>query len=489
MNRSRSAIAFLAILAFFAGACGTRRSAVEIQEGALAGVTVTDETVPAAAGTTGGAPGATSGGTSTGSAAPQTTTGAAPATTTGGATAGTTGSAGPATSGTAGGSTPPAGAPPATSGGTGTTGAAAPPAQPGAPLKIGIVGTMSGVGGTQMASTLAVQAWARAVNDRGGLKGHPIEVFVVDDGHDPARFRSALKELVEQRGVIAFVGLLSGFTITQGAVDYLEEAQVPAIGGDRLSILWTQSPMLFPQANAAEEVIRTHMANTARLAGEGATVGWLACQEAQICKDADAMWPAHADEFGLEVAYRASVSVAQPSFTSECLLAQRNGVEWFLLGTDANSIRRIASSCAQQDYFPRYAVLQTSDEMTNEPALEGGYFGSSTFPWITDSTPATAEFHEVIRTYAPDTPLSAHASSGWVAAKLFERVVELADDPTTSAGLLEGLWQIRGEDLGGLTAPLTFTRGQPAKSPRCYFRMELGGAAWITTGDDRPTCY
>lgn len=361
------------------------------------------------------------------------------------------------------------------------------PAQ-GSPIRIGVVGTMSGVGGTQKASVAAVQAWARATNDAGGLVGHPVEVIVVDDGNDPARLRAAVQQLVEQRGVIAFVGLVGGFTLSQGVVDYLESKRVPVVGGDRLSTWWQTSKMFFPQASAADALIWLHMANTARLAGKGAPIGWLACQEAQVCKDADRLWQPNAAQLGMDVRYRAQVSVAQPSFTSECLRAQRAGVEWFLLATDANSIRRIASSCEQQGYHPRYAVLQTSDEMAQLPALEGGYYGSATFPWVAAGSPATVRFQEVMKRYAPGVELSAHASSGWVAAQLFAKAAAEIGARPTSADVLEGLWRIKDDTLGGITSPVSFVRDKPAPARYCYFPMELRKGSWVATGGATPLC-
>lgn len=359
---------------------------------------------------------------------------------------------------------------------TAPAGAAAPAA--GAPIRIGVVGTMSGVGGTQLASTRAVQAWAQARNRSGGVNGRPIEAIVVDDGGDPARFRAALQDLVERRNVVAFVGALTGFSISEGAVKYLEEKRVPIIGGDRLSAMWNTSPMLFPQASAGDAVIWNHSVNTARLAGKGAAVGWVTCQEAQICRDADRLWQQYLPALGLQVKYRATVSVAQPGFTAECASARQAGVQVFLLGTDSNSTRRIATDCAKQGYTPRFGVLQTSDEMAAEPALDGGFYGSATFPWVLDDSPATKEFAETMKRYAPNVTLSAHAASGWVAAKLFERVAGGLGTDVTTPRLLEALWKLENETLGGLTAPLTYVKNKGAPPTYCYFGMVITGRAW-----------
>lgn len=363
------------------------------------------------------------------------------------------------------------------------------PAGPRSTIRIGVVGTLSGVGGTQLGSARAVQAWARYRNEEhNGIDGHRIEVIVVDDGGDPARFRAALQELVEQRGVIAFVGVIGTFSISAGAIEYLEQRRVPVVGGDRLSTLWNTSTIMFPQASAGAAVIWNHMVNTARIGGSGAPIGWVSCQEAQICRDADRLWQEYAPQLELDVRYRAQVSVTQPNFTAECTRAAQAGVQLFILATDANSIRRLANDCARQGYRPRFGVLQTSDEQAKEPALDRGYYASATFPWVADHTPATREFQHAMRTYAPRVDLSAHSSSGWVAAKLFERAARQVSEPPAPPQILQGLWSVREDTLGGLTAPLTFVRDRPAGHRYCYFTMEIRDQAWVADAE-RQLCH
>ena len=50
------------------------------------------------------------------------------------------------------------------------------------------------------------QVVARYVNDNGGLNGHPVRVIVADDGGDPARALSLVRDLVENQSAVAFMG-------------------------------------------------------------------------------------------------------------------------------------------------------------------------------------------------------------------------------------------------------------------------------------------
>ena len=50
----------------------------------------------------------------------------------------------------------------------------------------------------------------------------------------------------------------------------------------------------------------------------------------------------------------------------------------------------------------------------------------------------------------------------------------------TGFAILAGLWSLRGDTLGGLTGPLTFVEGQPAKSPACWFHLTIQDSVWTT---------
>jgi hypothetical protein len=42
-----------------------------------------------------------------------------------------------------------------------------------------------------------------------------------------------------------------------------------------------------------------------------------------------------------------------------------------------------------------------------------------------------------------------------------EAALRATSDPTTSSGILRGLYSIHGNDLGGLTFPITYHQGAP----------------------------
>ena len=357
------------------------------------------------------------------------------------------------------------------------------------PVVIGSVGTLSGpVGAAMQGGPLAVRVWAKALNAAGGLGGRAVQVVVADDGADPFRYQAIVRELVEHKEVVAFVSNMAAFTLAAGRA-YLEQKRVPVIGGDLTSAMWNESPMFFPQAGGEQALVWGMVANGAATGKR--RFGSLACRESEGCTHADHYWfdEGWVVQAGMEPAYRARISIAQPDYTAECLTAQRAGVEVLAVVADGATARRVAVSCARQGYRPTLSIAGPAvDERLAgagaTDALDGTLGTVVTFPYVLHDTPATEEFRTAMSRFGTGEPLSAAAAQGWVSAKLFERAAA-GVEPLTSEGVLQGLWALSGETLGGLTAPRTFVREGKNPDVRCFFVMKLAGRAWSAPrGDD-----
>ena len=334
--------------------------------------------------------------------------------------------------------------------------------------------------------------WARQVNDRGGVKGHLVNLIIGDDGGDPARHRALVQEMVERRHVIAFIGnpdALSG----EGSVAYHNQVRVPVIGSDGGNDWMYANPMFFPQIPHGVPLNKVALAAfAAQLLPEGKSkLATIVCQEAEFCKKADATWAGGwAKEVGFDLVYRARVSLAQPDFTAECLSAQNAGAEILVPFSDINSVSRIATSCARQGYRPVYGLLGVVAGSVQEgnPLFEGAAVAAPSFPWFAADTQSTAEFQAAMARYAPKSDLTGQHTSGWTAAKLFERAAANLPEPPTAAAVLEGLWGLRDETLGGLTYPLTFLRDQPAPPKICWFNIRMRNGNFTAPEGTRNHC-
>jgi len=77
----------------------------------------------------------------------------------------------------------------------------------------------------------------------------------------------------------------------------------------------------------------------------------------------------------------------------------------------------------------------------------------------------------------------------WAAGVLFQLAAgaaNLSANPTP-AQIIRGLYALKGTTLDGLTAPITFHKGQPADNP-CFFDMGIKNGKFVTLNGDKPYC-
>ena len=500
MNRARVAMACAAVVALTA-ACGTRVESegapAQAGDQVAARSDLASNSIERAAGASGGITSESGGGH------PEVANGATsspppaggPAMQTGAAASGFGGRAeAPVTM-----SSTPAGSPsPAQSGGAaagaapgGPSGSAGGSVVPGGgspagarwPVRIGTVSTMSGpIGDTLGGAVKAAQVWVRWINDRGGVNGHPVEFKIWDDGGDPARHRSQLQEAIERFGVVAFLTEIAPSTAEQ-SLDYLTSKNVPVIGTDMGNQWHERSPLYFLHAaygKGLEYVGVAAIARRAKVIG-GDKFGSVVCQEVPGCHTTERYWHQYAVGAGLKSVYAGRASLAQPEFTAQCLAARNAGANFIAFSMDANSITRMAASCARQGYHPVYVTMGPLmlERFAADPNLDGMVLGTNLMPYVWTSNPAAVEFLDAMKQYAPGTFAGASQASGWVAAKLFERAAANMPEPPTAAAVLQGLWRIKGDTLGGITQPLTFTEGKSTtQDPSCGFDMIVEKGQW-----------
>lgn len=468
-SRQLAALVLSVVLALGAAACGSRMSDDEVRQanGVTDGSGVTQSD-----GGNGGNGGAEGAGAATGSTLRK-SSGGSPTRSGAGSDAG---SAGGATGGGSGGST-----------GSGT--AVGTPGESG-PIVIGSVGNYSGVGGSAQARIpKGVRVWAAQLNSQGGLFGRKVEVIVVDDGGDPARYRSAVQDLVENRKVVAFVGQ-GAFLSMQGGVSYLEEKGVPVIGGDCGGPLWFSSPVLFPPCtDVVTQILELPAAGvqTTNLK----RFGYVTCVELADCKAIDDVYQQRIKETGATLVYRGEISITQIDFTSECRAARDAGVELMAIPLDNNTFSRFAQSCDRQGFRPQYvvyAVSVTADTL-KIPGFDDVIAVSAVFPFAGVSGGPFDEFHGAYSRFAKETPVDQDAL-GWVSGKLFQLAATRAAAATRSVNprsLLDGLRGLSGENLGGLTIPVDFTKATKTP-PRCFFVLRADGGKWTAPFAATPRC-
>ena len=357
---------------------------------------------------------------------------------------------------------------------------------PGGPKPPVIIGSITHLSGPAASGTLpaldGLQIWVKFINEKGGLNGHPVQLTVADDNTDSARHRQLTQKMVEQDGVIAF--LQQGEALTgASSVAYITQKQIPVINSSGGNDYYYEAPTYFPIGAHGKEFVRASLFNASDY-GKVKNVknyGVLACSEAPVC-DTTMQIAGNkqtVEAAGLNLVYTARVSLVQPDFTAECIQARNAGVNILQVALDGNGVGRVAASCNRQNYHPLISVFGAIafDKMKENPDLDGITSNANSFPYFLCDDPRAKEYCSAYSRFGPAKVYGVGNTNGWQAGKALERAARNLPAPTSQA-ILAGVWSFKDETLGGITQPLTFTKGKNAPRQACWWPLVLTEKKW-----------
>jgi branched-chain amino acid transport system substrate-binding protein len=373
------------------------------------------------------------------------------------------------------------------SGSSGGSGSSA--SLPGNPIKIGVIGSLSGA---QASSSVQVgtvaPAWADWVNANGGLNGHPVQVIVEDDGGDPAKAQAAEKKLVDDEQVVALV-VGSDNLVTAFDTDALAKG-VPVVSGTANSADWYTKPGMFPTGTDIGSGIVAQLAVAAQF-GKATKFANLYCSEVAACASAVDPQKEAASSMGLDFTSLA-VSSTATSYTAECLQLQQEGVDYAQLNFTTAAAAKFVQDCQAQNYNPTWGssaqaigpeLLAVSDLTLFGPAFA--------FPSVSDAAPV-ATFTEAMDKYAKDDQWKEGAASfTWDGLEMLHKALATVGDDPKPADVLSALYTVKGDDLDGLLAnKVTFTTGQPNAfgSQPCFFVIGIKDGKTVAPNGADPVC-
>ena len=74
------------------------------------------------------------------------------------------------------------------------------------PINIGDIASLTGPEASSIDQTTEVlKAWAKTVNAKGGLQGHPINLIIKDDGYNPTTSLSEVEAIITGSHIVALI--------------------------------------------------------------------------------------------------------------------------------------------------------------------------------------------------------------------------------------------------------------------------------------------
>ena len=354
----------------------------------------------------------------------------------------------------------------------------------GTPVSIGNVSTLSGVLGELFSPVVpALKTFVASQNACGGLNGHPIKLTIADDQGDPSTAVTEGRRLVKE-GVVAFLGNIQVLTI-DAMTTVVKESGVPIIGGDITNNTWFSNPLLFPQGSPPQAISYGYHVAASKVFNRK-KIGNVYCLEVpQACKEINTAFQEFDAAFPDQKAvYTQQISITSPDYTSQCLDAQRAGVEMMAITNDAPTQSRWANSCAKVGFKPDYVLyplgVGNEHQFLGNPNLGNGYVPMNHFPWMagTKKFPgngAMQYYQQQVAKYNPGFNSGGAAALGWQAGALLVAgsfALPPADQQVKTQDFLKALYQFKGQEwttLGGLSGPLVFTEGKNPFVKYCLY--------------------
>ena len=361
------------------------------------------------------------------------------------------------------------------------------------PIVIGNIGDYSGIIGTLMkGGNVMAAVVARYINERGGLDGHPMQVVTGDAGGDPARALSLVRDMVENKGVVALMGNLWVFS-ANGPRQYLEEHKVPVIGGDGTTRVWDQSPMYFSSGSPYPAMALGALKGLVDMGHKKQAI--IYCVEAEQCP----AWRDIAKAEGRQV--RRRDRLRGPGLAGPARLHRRMHPRPAQRG-DGDPVRHRRPVDRPPVEVLRPAGLQAAVH-GHQPGhhrlhLQGTDAGrpdgaAGELPLHLGVDAGRGRVPDTRQRLAPSLANSPAVATVWAAGGLLREAVKGAPLPAgkvTSRDFLNGLYTIRDNTIDGLSgAPLTLRGGpDPKKLVNCLYYIRLTGAKWTAPYGSKSIC-
>jgi branched-chain amino acid transport system substrate-binding protein len=357
-------------------------------------------------------------------------------------------------------------------------------------IPIGVVGTFSGPEGTTTASSkLAIEAWADSVNAAGGIDGHHVQLYVEDDAGNASTSLVEVKTLIQEDHVVAIVGEES--INAQPWASYVEAQGVPVVGGNSAELTFVTNPDFY---TVGGNLLADYYGEVALARQNGQKIANVYCAEDPACAVTTTLVTGFGKPLGVGLAYTSKVAATQPDFTATCQGIKQSGASSYALGLNSATILLMVAQCSQQGVTARpVGSWVTTSVFASTAGLGGMESADPVFPFFDDSIPATRQFQAALKKYAPSVgtaaePLTAEVANEWVSGQLFQAAVAASgSQAVTSASVKKGLYALKGDTLGGLSAPLTFTPGKPTLD-NCYYEYAIIGGKFSELHGMTPQC-
>ncbi len=326
---------------------------------------------------------------------------------------------------------------------------------------IGLTTPLSGPAAAWGTTALGAEAWAKYVNEQGGVHGRKIRTVLKDDGYNPGRAVANVNEMKDS--VFALVGLL-GTAVLNANKDNVAEAKLPTI--------WPYgNPQVF--AKQPREKLRTVFMVYPDYGDEG---DFLVHQAAKLGGAKKVAIFYQNDDYGkggldgvkrgvgklggsVTLAAEVSYEVADRELSTHALKVKESGADAIIIYSTATHGAGLIKEMAKAGYRPKiFASFPLGDRHVMFRLLgelwEGAYYN------VTGAVPGEPEADRIIDIIVKQDPKlkgrESFALAGTVGMMAAVEGLKRAGKTLTRDGFIEAMESFKDWTPEKLTAPITW---------------------------------
>lgn len=302
-----------------------------------------------------------------------------------------------------------------------------------------------------------MDAYFQLINEEGGIHGRQIRFIYRNDGYEPARTNSVVRQMVERDRVFMFVGGI-GTAPGMAVKDYILQRNIPWVSPASGSTHWAFPPHrylfstypLYPEEAAVQVDYLVEELGITRIAiiyqnddyGKGGMIG------AQLALE----------RHGLDLVASVPTQIMDTDLNSHVARLSSSGAEAVLLWVLPRQAAITLGTAAVRGFRPQWVASSTLSDMSlmydiTDGAWRGVIFSS--FGGVQASNPELfSRYEQAMRRFQPDVRWGTFAAAGFLFAEPVVEALQRAGRDLTRESFVEAMESLQG--FQGLGPEITF---------------------------------
>jgi branched-chain amino acid transport system substrate-binding protein len=367
-----------------------------------------------------------------------------------------------------------------------------------APLTIALITSKTGLAGPEYGD--AYQGFMARIalqNAHGGINGHKIVPFVINDQSSPATVVTGVQEAISKGAV----GIVSASPVFFLAAKYAQQAGVPVTGGSFDGPEWGTQPntnMFAADTGSVNPKFPVNTVFSSFLRAHGGTVigSYAYGISPSSVRGATSAAKAFQREGGKLGVLDTSIQFGSVDFTSQALIAKQNRVNAVFAAMDANSNVALNAALSQAGVKPKAVVFPTgyTPSLVSSPAwksVQGDYFVAEFRPADVPNA-GTQQLTSALAKYEHRPPKQFYdlgIAEAWLGADLMvQGLTHAGANPTRASAIraIRGIKSYNGNGLLGQSTNYSTNFGHdPATVCLWYLQARKKGFVPVST---QPWC-